>query len=114
MLTSLLKPEIKTWFEKSAASEMYAHFLYQHIANNMQRIGLFGAQKYFISESDSELSHYRKLADFVNDMGTILKVPAVEKITDEVSSLKSALDLAYETEQSLLMQYQKYISKTTT
>jgi len=108
MLKNLLKPEIKLWFEKSAESEMYAHFLYQHIANNMQRLGLFGAQKYFISESDSELSHYRKLADFVNDMGGVLKVPPVEKINDEISSIKSALDVSYETEYELLIQYKKF------
>lgn len=108
MLKNLLKPEMKAWFDKSAGSELYAHHLYQHVANNLQRIGLFGAQEYFVAESNSELEHYRKLANFVNDMGSVISVPAVEKITDTISSLSSALDVAYEAEYELLFQYQKF------
>jgi len=108
MLTSLLKPEIKTWFEKSAASELYANRLYQHIANQLQRLGLFGTQKYFLKESADELTHYQKLVDYVNDMGSVLSVPSVETITDAITGIETALMLAYETEVELLRQYQKF------
>lgn len=108
MVQSLLKPEIKAWLDKSAASEMYAHFLYQYIANQLQRLGLFGAQKYFLKESVDELAHYNILVGFVNDLGDCLGTPAVPKITDKVPSLMDALELAYETELELLNQYKKF------
>lgn len=108
MVKSLLKPEIKTLLDKSAASEMYAHFLYQYIANQLQRLGLFGAQKYFLKESVDELSHYNILVGYANDLGDVLGTPAVPKITDKVPSLMDALELAYETELDLLNQYKSF------
>ena len=41
-IESLLKDEIKGLFAKAAESELYAHSLYQHLANECQRVGLFG------------------------------------------------------------------------
>jgi len=105
---SLLKPEIKKWFEKSAESEMYAHFLYQYIANQCQRLGLFGAQKYFLKESEDEIKHYNILVGYVNDMGDILDTPSVPKISDKISSIDDALEIAYETELELMNQYKKF------
>ena len=108
MLTNLIKPEIKAWFEKSAASELYASNLYKFLANQMQRMGLFGAQKYFENEAASETEHYKKLSGFVNDMGGVLCTPAVEKIDETVNSLMAALQISYETELELLKQYQEF------
>jgi len=107
-MTTLLKPEIKVWFEKSLASELYASNLYKHIANQLQRTGLFGAQAFYLKESSEELEHYKKLADYINDMGWVAPVPAVPKISDAVSSMMDALELSYETELDLLKQYQKF------
>lgn len=104
-IESLLKDEIKNLFTRAAESELYAHSLYQHLANECQRIGLFGAQKYFLKESEDELSHYRKLADFVNDMGDTLLVPPISAITDDVKTISDAIELAYEAELALMKQY---------
>lgn len=46
-ITSLLKPEIKKWLDKSIASELYASNLYKHIANQLQLLGFFGTQSFF-------------------------------------------------------------------
>lgn len=105
---SLLKPEIKKWFEKSLESELYASNLYRHVANQMQRLGYFGAQKYFEKESAEELTHYDKLRDYINDMGDVAPVPAVPKMSDKVETLMDALELAYEFELDLMRQYQKF------
>lgn len=107
-IKSLLKPEIQKWFEKSAEAEFKAHFTYQHIANQLQRVGLFGGQKYFIHESNEEMAHYRKLSDFVNDMGGVLSVPSVSKISDTIVGFDSALSLAYKLEVDLMKQYQTF------
>ena len=108
MVQSLLKPEIKTWLEKSIASELYASNLYKHIANQLQRLGLFGAQKYYLKESAEELEHYQKIVDYINDMGWVAPVPAVPKISDNITSILDALEVSYETELELMKQYQKF------
>jgi len=107
-IESLLKPEIKTWLEKSLASELYASNLYKHIANQLQKLGYFGGQSYYLKESMEELSHYQKLADYCNDMGWVAPVPAVPKISDQISNISDALEISYETELELLKQYQKF------
>lgn len=104
----LISPEIKNWFEKSAASELYANRLYQYIANQMQRIGLDGAQGFFLRESREEMDHYQKLVDYVNDNGDVLGVPGVDNIDVPVTSISSALDVAYQTELELLDQYEDF------
>lgn len=108
MIQSLLKPEIKSWLEKSLASELYVSNLYKHIANQMQRLGFFGVQKYYLKESAEELTHYQKLVDYINDMGDVCPVPAVSKISDKVMSIGDALELSYEAELDLMKQYQKF------
>jgi ferritin len=107
-MLELINAEIKEWLKKSAASELYAHNLYRFMANQMQRMGLFGAQKYFLKEAASELEHYQSLVDFTNDMGSVLGVPAIEAIEESVSGLNVALNIAYETEMELLNQYKEF------
>ena len=104
----LISPEIKSWFEKSAASELYANRLYQYISNVMQRLGLDGAQGFFLRESKEEMEHYQKLVDYVNDNGDMLGVPGVSEIAVSVSGISSALDIVYETELQLLDQYEDF------
>lgn len=107
-VTQLLSPTALQWLDKSAESEMYAHFLYQYIANQLQRLGLFGSQQYFLKESVDELAHYNILVGFVNDMGGCLGTPAVPKIGDSVKNISDALEIAYETELSLLNHYKEF------
>lgn len=108
MIKSLLKPEVKKWFDKSAQSELYAHNLYKHLANQCQRLGLFGMQKYFLHESEEEDKHFNKLSDFVNDMGEVLGVPEILKVSATVKSIEDALSAAYKAEYDLMKQYQTF------
>ena len=108
MAKSLLSAEIKIWLEKSLASELHVSNLYKHIANQLQRLGYFGAQSYFLKESADELSHYQKLSDYCNDMGWVAPVPAVPKMSDKISNISDALEISYEAELDLLNQYKKF------
>lgn len=108
MVQSLLSAEIKIWLEKSLASELHVSNLYKHIANQLQRLGYFGAQSYFLKESADELSHYQKLSDYCNDMGWVAPVPAVPKMSDKISNISDALEISYEAELDLLNQYKKF------
>jgi len=85
--------------------ELTASHTYKHLANYMQRIGYFGASKYFQTESANELEHYQKHVEFINNMGGVVSLPALEEITETFSSLKSALQYAYNMELTLLEAY---------
>jgi ferritin len=82
-------------------SELFASNLYRHVANQLQRLGYFGAQKFFLSESSDELEHYQKIVDYINDRGFVATVPQIEAMDDSVTSLRDALNIAFETEKAL-------------
>lgn len=110
-IKSILKPEVKKMLSKSGQSELYAHHLYIHLANQLQRLGFFGSQKYFEKESADELTHYYKLRDFVNDMGDVLDMPSIEACSDKVSNIGDALQVFYDTEYDLYQQYLEFYEK---
>jgi len=98
----------KIWVSISK-EEMYAHHLYLHIATQLQRAGYFGAQAYFDGESTTELEHFKKIREFMNNLGSVLPTPAAPELKAEisvgVSALEDALNLYYDTEVSLLQKY---------
>ncbi len=108
LIKSLLSENVKSILDKSIESELYASNLYKYLANQMQRLGFFGTQKYFLNESADELTHYQKIVDFINDNGDVALMPKVDAISDEVTSIGVALQIAYETELSLLKDYKQY------
>lgn len=105
---NLLTAEMTEWLQKSIASELYASHLYKHIANQMQFVGFFGAQKYWLKESADELTHYQIHVDFMNDMGTVAQLPAIQPIKENISTIEDALAVAYNTELALLNQYKEF------
>jgi len=104
-IKSLLSKEIFSMLQEAGGLEMKANFLYQHLANNMQRLGFDGMQKYFIAESKDEHEHYQKLVDFVNDMGGVLPVPSVDVKFNSPSSISDALQMSYDAELNLMKKY---------
>ena len=97
-MNSLLKPQTKTLLTKAIGNELYASNLYKNLANQAQSLGFFGAQKYFLKESEQELSHYQIIADYINDRGDVAEVPMVEKQTDKAKSLTDAFEFSLEAE----------------
>lgn len=95
---------IALW-NKLAGEEIYAHYLYLHIANQLQANGFFGAQKFFESESESEMGHYKKVRNFINDIGSVLDSVPSYMITDDVTDIGTALQTYYDTEVALLKTY---------
>ncbi len=108
MLKNLLSKQTEAMLNEAVQAELYASHLYKHLANQLQRIGYFGAQKFFAGESSDELEHYQKLADLMNDMGSVAKVPMLEAITDPVKSLRDALEIGYDTELQLGKDYERW------
>ncbi len=108
MVRSLLNARMKRGLQKSIELELYQSNLWKSLANQLQRVGYFGSQKYFLAESAEELSHYQIIVDFMNDMGDCADLPKIDAITDEVSNIGEALELGYETELNVYNHYKDF------
>lgn len=104
---SLLSANMKKGLQSAIQAELYQSNLWKHLANQLQRLGFFGSQKYFLAESAEELTHYQMIVEFINDMGDVASVPAIEAVNDKVTSIGDALEIGYETELDVLNQYKK-------
>ena len=107
-VSNLLEKATEDMLNRAVHAELYASHLYKHVANQMQRAGFFGTQKFFAGESADELTHYQRIADYMNDRGAMAKVPALEACTDKVVNLVEAIDLGYDTELQLMRDYEKW------
>jgi len=105
MVKSLLSANMKKGLQEALQVELYQSNLWKHLANHLQRLGFFGSQKYFLAESAEELTHYQKIVEFMNDMGDVADVPAIEAIKDKIETIGDALEIAYETELDVYNQY---------
>lgn len=107
-MESLIKDKVKSRFNEAVGHELYAHNMYRSFAAQAQAIGFFGAMAYFSKEALSELDHYQKLVDYVNDRGDVVSIPAIDAQKDKFSTLKEAFELVYETEKNLLDFYVEF------
>jgi ferritin len=107
----IISPELKNMLDDAVHSELYASNLYKHIANQLQRIGYFGATKFFLKESADELVHYQLHVEFQNDVGTVAKIPMIEAMTDSIKTLSDAIETGYETELELYNDYKKWYAQ---
>jgi ferritin len=105
---SLLSANMKKWLQKSIESELYASNFYKHLANQLQRLGYFGSQAFYLNESADELKHYQIIVEFMNDMGDVAEIPKVDAIKDKLTSIGDSLELAYEIEMDLYEQYKEF------
>lgn len=108
MLKSLLSASMRKGLQKSIELELYQANLWKSFANQMQRLGYFGTQKYFLAESAEELTHYQMLVEFMNDMGDCADLPKIDAVSDKVNNIGEALELGYEMEMEVLNHYKKF------
>lgn len=100
-MKSLLKKEVKSMLDEAIGHELYAHLLYANVANYMQSVGFFGAQKYFQAESASEFTHYQTLVDYINDRGDVANINSIMKMSDAPKTLAESFEIALEAESDL-------------
>jgi ferritin len=105
LVKSLLSKDMKEGLQKSIYWELYQSNLWKSLANQLQRLGLFGSQKYFLAESAEELTHYQIIVEFMNDMGDCADLPKIEAITDKVKNIGDALEIGYEIETEVYNHY---------
>lgn len=105
MPKNTLKPEVEQLLQDAVHSELFAAHLYRHLAAQMQRLGFFGASKFFREEASSELEHYEKHVGYLNDRGSCAQTPELVAISDTMISLNHAVTTAYNTELQLMQDY---------
>lgn len=108
LVKSLLDSDMKKGLQESIYLELYQSNLWKSLANQLQKVGLFGSQKYFLAESAEELTHYQMIVEFMNDMGDCASLPKIDAITDKVSTIGDALQIGYETELNVYNHYKDF------
>jgi len=113
MLKSLLSKDMKEGMQDAVQVELQQSSLWKSLANQMQRLGYFGSQKYFLAESAEELTHYQMHVEFMNDMGDCADLPKIDAINDKVKTIGDALEIGYEIELDVYNQYKDFYEKAT-
>jgi ferritin len=111
MVKSLLSKNMKALLQEALYLELYQSNLWKSLANQMQRSGFFGTQKYFLAESAEELTHYQIHVEFQNDMGDCADLPEIEAIKDKVKTIGDALEIGYEMELEVYGKYKEFYEK---
>ena len=101
MKASLLTTEYRTLLNTACFHELDGAMTYKHISNHMKNIGRFGAAAFFLKESQSELEHYQRLADFINDMQDVADIPSLPGNYGPVTSLEQAFEMYFNKEYNL-------------
>ena len=111
MLKSLLSEDMKEGLQDAIQVELQQASLWKSLANQMQRLGFFGSQKYFLAESAEELTHYQMHVEFMNDMGDCAELPTIDAVKDKVKTIGDALEIGYEIEVDVYNQYKDFYKK---
>jgi ferritin len=110
-LKSLLSPSMRKGMQDAVYIELYQSNLWKSLANQLQKLGYFGSQKYFLAESAEELTHYQMHVDFMNDMGDCADLPKIDAVTDKVNDIGDALEVGYNIELDVYKQYKDFYKK---
>lgn len=104
MKQKLISNQYEFELNKRINGELTAENMYNDLANSMQYIGYFGAQKFFLSEAKQERKHYQKLVDIANDLGCL---PVIEQTyrSSAVETLQDAFTTARNAEYKLYVEY---------
>jgi ferritin len=105
-MKKLLTSQEVEMINKLGVEELTASQTYLHLSNTMKTIGFFGAEKFFMNESNSEREHYNKLEAFMNDMNEQIEVRTIQAVNIEIDDLMEAFEHALEMEMNLLGQYE--------
>jgi ferritin len=102
---------MKEGMQDAIQAELQQASLWKSLANQMQRLGYFGSQKYFLAESAEELTHYQMHVEFMNDMGDCADLPKIDSVNDKVKNIGDALEIGYEIELDVYNQYKEFYEK---
>lgn len=105
--TEQLSSQVANILNEKMAKEYSHHYFYQSASNWCKASGFNKAAEYFLEESNEELGHARKIADFLNDWNVTPKLPVIETPILEFKSLVDVIENAYENEYELYEEYEE-------
>lgn len=105
-MRALISTDHSELINKAGHLEKFAAQTYEHFANIARMKGLYGAEKFFLNEAKDENKHFQKLAKFMNDMGVLITMPALEEQNEEIETIDELFEKAYDMELNLLEYYE--------
>lgn len=102
-VVALLNPRMK--------DEFNAFYFYRSATNWCQNVGYFKASEFFREESNDELTHAKKLEDYLVDWNITPDLPAILKPDLEFKNLGEVIEEAYKMEYALYEAYEEVSSK---
>jgi ferritin len=93
--------------EERILNEYTAQYFYQAAANWCTEIGYLNAGKFFLAESNDELTHSQGLQEYLVSWNIVPKLPSIAKPQIEFKTLPEILDDAYKMEYDLYEAYEK-------
>ena len=89
------------------ADEFKAFYFYRSLSNWCKNVGFDKAAEYFTKESEDELSHAKKLEDFLVLWNVTPNLPVITQPVLEFSDLADGIQQAYDLEYELYENYEE-------
>lgn len=100
------QPVVKL-LEKTILQEYNAQYFYQAAANWCSEIGYMNAGKFFLAESNDELTHSQGLQEYLVSWNVVPMLPNIPKPQCEFKTLPEILENAYKMEYDLYEIYEE-------
>jgi ferritin len=97
----MIKAADQAIINDAANRELTAQYMYRKLANCAQNKGYKGSQKFFLSESLDEGSHYQEIVDFSNDVGKEIELSPVLPMKGDFDTIPKMFEAALDAETEL-------------
>lgn len=111
MKTHKMDKEIVDVLTPCIKSEYDAFYFYRAAANWCRGEGFEKAASFFEGEANDELTHAKKLEDYITDWNVLPQLPPIPKPQISFSGLMEIITLAYEMEYELYELYEEVSDK---
>lgn len=106
-----LSPEVVGLLLPRLKDEFTAYYFYRSASNWCKNVGFFKAAQFFAKESDDELTHAKKLEDYMIDWNVIPELPTIVKPEITFKTLPEIIEKAYKLEYNLYEEYEDTSAK---
>lgn len=97
-IVSLLLPRLKDEFD--------AYYFYRAVSNWCKNVGYFKAAEFFAKESEDELTHAKKIEDYLVDWNISPELLVIQKPEIAFSGLTDVIQKSYDIEYKLYEEYE--------
>lgn len=98
-IVDLLLPRLK--------DEFNAYYFYRSASNWCKNVGYFKAAAFFAAESTDELTHAKKIEDYITDWNVLPILPTIQAPEITFGGLVDVLEKAYDLEYNLYEAYEE-------